>query len=120
MAPACCILGKFLEVIAIVSPAFRRSHFSPPDASMSPSTRVLQVAKGGTVGENGPVILPKLHLFTPFRDLLHAASLRHGKNGFTSLPKARCFTCNLAVVCLILHFRNDINEMRVVLGFYAA
>jgi hypothetical protein len=23
----------------------------------------------------------------PFRDLLHAANLRHGANGFTSLPK---------------------------------
>jgi hypothetical protein len=40
------------------------------------------------VGENGPVILPKLRLFfTPFRDLLHAANLLHGVNGFTSLPK---------------------------------
>jgi hypothetical protein len=25
--------------------------------------------------------------FTPFRDLLHAANLRHGANCFTSLPK---------------------------------
>jgi len=24
---------------------------------------------------------------TPFRDLLHAANLRHGTNGFTSPPK---------------------------------
>jgi hypothetical protein len=24
---------------------------------------------------------------TPFRDLLHAANLGHGANGFTSLPK---------------------------------
>jgi hypothetical protein len=39
------------------------------------------------VDENGPVILPKLHLFTPFRDLLHVANLRHGANGFTSLLK---------------------------------
>jgi hypothetical protein len=39
------------------------------------------------VGENGPVILPKLRLFTPFRDLLHAENLRHGANGFTFLPK---------------------------------
>jgi hypothetical protein len=39
------------------------------------------------VGENGLVILPKLHLFTPFKNLLHAANLRHGANGFTSLPK---------------------------------
>jgi hypothetical protein len=39
------------------------------------------------VGENGPVILPKLRLFRPFRDLLHAANVRHRANGFTSLPK---------------------------------
>jgi hypothetical protein len=39
------------------------------------------------VGENGPIILPKLRLFTPFRDLLHAANLRHRADGFTSLPK---------------------------------
>jgi hypothetical protein len=26
-------------------------------------------------------------LSMPFRDLLHAANLRHGANGFTSLPK---------------------------------
>jgi hypothetical protein len=39
------------------------------------------------VGENGPVILPKLFHFTPFRDLFHAENLGHGANGFTSLPK---------------------------------
>jgi hypothetical protein len=39
------------------------------------------------VGENGPIIWPKLRFFTPFRDLLHVANLRHGANGFTSLPK---------------------------------
>jgi hypothetical protein len=39
------------------------------------------------MGENGLVILPKLCLFTPFRDLLHAANLRHGANCFTSLLK---------------------------------
>jgi hypothetical protein len=40
------------------------------------------------VGENGPVILPKWRFFAPFSDLLHAANLRRGANGFTSLPKA--------------------------------
>jgi hypothetical protein len=39
------------------------------------------------VGKNGPIILPKLRFFTPFRDLLHAANLQHGANGFSSLPK---------------------------------
>jgi hypothetical protein len=39
------------------------------------------------VGENDPVILPKLRLFTPFRDIFNASNLRHGANGFTCLPK---------------------------------
>jgi hypothetical protein len=54
---------------------------------MPPRPHKFLVAKGGTVGENGPVILLKLCLFTPFRDLLHATNLRHRANGFTSLPK---------------------------------
>jgi hypothetical protein len=45
--------------LPLLFPAFRRSHFSPPDASTSPTTRALLVAKGGTVGKNVPVILPK-------------------------------------------------------------
>ena len=31
-----------------------------------------------------PVILPKFRLPRKFRDLLHAANLRHGTDGFTS------------------------------------
>jgi hypothetical protein len=34
-----------------------------------------------------PVILPKFRLQRKFRDLLHAANLRHGTDGFTSPPK---------------------------------
>jgi len=33
------------------------------------------------------VILPEFRLPRKFRDLLHAANLRHGPNGFTSPPK---------------------------------
>ena len=33
-----------------------------------------------------PVILPKYRLPRKFRDLLHAANLRHGADGFTSPP----------------------------------
>ena len=36
---------------------------------------------------NCPVILPKFRLPVKFRDLLHAANLRHGTDGFTSPPK---------------------------------
>ena len=36
---------------------------------------------------NCPVILPKFRLPRKFRDLLHAANLRHGTDGFTdSIP----------------------------------
>ena len=36
---------------------------------------------------NCPVILPKFRLSLKFRDLLHAANLLHGTDGFTSPPK---------------------------------
>ena len=36
---------------------------------------------------NCPVILPKFPIPHKFRDLLHAANLRHGTDGFTSPPK---------------------------------
>ena len=36
---------------------------------------------------NCPVILLKFRLPLKFRDLLHAANLRHGTDGFTSPPK---------------------------------
>jgi len=39
------------------------------------------------MGENWPVILPETATSSQFRDLLHAANLRHGTHGFTSLPK---------------------------------
>ena len=51
MALAHCILGKFLGgSLPLLSPGFRRSHFSrqvPPSAT----TREILAAKGGTVGE---------------------------------------------------------------------
>ena len=40
---------------------------------------------------NCPVILPKFRLPLKFRDLLHAANLRHGTDGFTSPPKEGFF-----------------------------
>ena len=79
------VLGGSLP---LVSPAFRRPHFSrqvPPSAT----TREILAAKGGTVGEKdvSVVILPKFRLPRKFRDLLHAANLRHGTDSFTSPPK---------------------------------
>ena len=37
--------------------------------------------------KNCPVVLPKFRLPRQFMDLLHAANLRHGTDGFTSPPK---------------------------------
>jgi hypothetical protein len=41
------------------------------------------------VGENYPVILPKWRLPRKFRDLLHAANLRHGTDGLTFPSEGR-------------------------------
>jgi len=68
-----------------LSPAFRPSHFSrqvPP----SVTTREILAMKGGTVGEK-VLIVPKFRLPRKCMDLLHAANLQHGTDGFTSPPK---------------------------------
>jgi len=72
--------------LPLLSPVFRRSHFSrqvPPSAT----TREILAAKCGTVGEKDVLILPKFRPPLKFRDLLHAANLRHGTDSFTSPPK---------------------------------
>jgi len=76
------VLGGSLPLL---SPAFTPSHFSR-QVPLSATTREILAAKGGTVGEK-VVILPKFRLPRKFRDLLHAANLRHGTDGFTSPPK---------------------------------
>jgi len=52
-------------------------------------TREILAANGGTVGEKRcpVVILFEFRLPCKFRDLLHAANLQHGTDGFTSSPK---------------------------------
>ena len=71
------VLGGSLPLL---SPTFRRSHFS---RQVPPSS---ESWNGGR--ERCPVvILPKFLLPPKFRDLLHAANLRHGTDGFTSPPK---------------------------------
>jgi len=45
------------------------------------------VAEDGTVGKNVSGNFAEMTTSTPFRDLLHAANLRHGTDGFTSPPK---------------------------------
>jgi len=68
--------------LPLLSPAFRRSHFSRNDAR-DPSSERWNCGR-----ERCPVvILPEFRLPRKFRDLLHAANLRHGTDGFTSPPK---------------------------------
>jgi hypothetical protein len=63
MALARCILGKFLGVVChcfylpLDVPTFAARYLHVP------STPALLVAKGGTLDENGPIILPKWRLF---------------------------------------------------------
>jgi len=46
-------LGQVLRgSLPLFSPTFRRSHFRPPGASTSTTTREILAAEGGTVGEN--------------------------------------------------------------------
>ena len=61
---------------------------SPPGTSTSPVTREILVAKGGTMSARiNQKFCLKLRPPRQFRDLLHAANLRHGTHGFTSLRK---------------------------------
>ena len=89
MALAHCILGKFLEVAChCFPPLIRRSHFSPPGASTSSHDARDPIGGSRNCGrECCPVILPKWRLPRHLGDLLHAANLRHGTDGFTSPPK---------------------------------
>ena len=73
------VLGGSLPLL---SPAFRRSHFSRNDARDPSSERWNCGRERCAV-----VILPKFRFPRKFRDLLHAANLRHGTDDFTSLPK---------------------------------
>jgi hypothetical protein len=73
--------------LPLLSPAFRRSYFRhqvpprPPRRERSQRRKVELWARmfSGNFAE--------MTTFTPFRDLLHAANLRHGTDGFTSPPK---------------------------------
>ena len=72
--------------LPLLSPAFRRSHFRR-HVPLRPQRRESS-EKWNCGRERCPVvILPKFRLPRKFRDLLHAANLRHGTDGFTSPPK---------------------------------
>jgi hypothetical protein len=81
MALVCCILGRFLGVVCH---CFLLRLDVPTFATRCPQVRHyardLSSRRWNCRREYCPVILP-------FRDLLHAANLQHGTDGFTSPPK---------------------------------
>jgi hypothetical protein len=87
MALACCVLGKFLGVVChcfslpLDVPTFAARCLHVPINVSSPSS------ERWNCGREWSGNFAEMTLFTPFRDLLHTENLRHGANGFTSLPK---------------------------------
>ena len=80
---------KRLIVLTLSPPClFKRSHVRRQMPPHLPTTREILVAKGGTMWARiNQKFCPRLRLPRQFRDLLHAANLRHGTHGFASLPK---------------------------------
>ena len=87
MALANCILGKFLRVVChcfpppLDVPTFAAKCLYVRNDARDPSSERWKCGRAIC-----PVILPKFRLPRKFRDLLHAANLRHGTDGFTSPP----------------------------------
>ena len=88
MALGHCILGKFLRVVChcfpppLDVPTFASRCLYVRNDARDPSSERWNCGR-----EIYPVILPKFRLPRKFRNLLHAVNLRHGTDGFTSLPK---------------------------------
>ena len=97
MALAHCILGKFLGVVChCFPPPLDVPTFAARCLYVRNDTRDPSSERWNCGREICPVILPKFRLPRKLRDLLHAANLRHGTDGFTSPPKEgvlRIFTC---------------------------
>ena len=92
MALAHCILGKLLGVVChcfpppLDVPTLTARYLRP--ASVRNDARDRSSERWNCGRERCPVvILPKFRLPRKFGDLLHAANLRHGTDGFTSPPK---------------------------------
>ena len=88
VALAHCILGKFFGLVChyfpppLDVPTFAAKCLYVRNDARDPSSERWNCGR-----ESCPVILPKFRLPRKFRDLLHAANLRHGTDGFTSPPK---------------------------------
>jgi hypothetical protein len=88
MALTHCILGKFYGVVCLCfpppldAPTFAARCLYVHNGARDPSSERLNCGR-----EIFPVFLPKFRLPPKFKDLLHAANLRHGTDGFTSPPK---------------------------------
>jgi len=92
MALAHCILGKLLGVVChcfpppLDVPTLTARYLRP--ASVRNDARDRSSERWNCGRERCPVvILPKFRLPRKFGDLLHAANLRHGTDGFISPPK---------------------------------
>ena len=94
MAVAHCILGKFLGVVChcflptLDVPTFDARCLYVRNDARDPSSERWKCGR-----EICPVILPKFGLPRKCRDLLHAANLRHGTDGFTSPPNVCMYVC---------------------------
>jgi hypothetical protein len=88
MALARRILGKFLGgSFPLFSPVFVARCLHVPNNASDSSRKRRNCGR-----EWRPVILPNDAFSMPFRDLLHAANLRHGTDGFTSPTKEGFFS----------------------------
>ena len=73
--------------LPLLSPAFRRSHFRYQVPPCSPRRERSQRRKVELWARIVSGNFAEMTTSTPFKDLLHAANLRHGTDGFTSPPK---------------------------------
>ena len=84
-----CILSTFLGIVChCFSPPLDVPTFATTCLCVLSDARDPSSERWNCGRERYPVvILPKFRLPRKFRDLLHAANLRHGTDGFTSPPK---------------------------------
>jgi len=78
--------------LPLLSPVFRCSHFSPQVPPRPPRRERSQRRKWELWARMLSSNFAEMTTSTPFRDLLHAANLRHGTDGFTSPPKEGVLT----------------------------